>query len=70
MIDEEKQHETVQNSVSDSEGSVSAAEAGSSEEAFAGTPAIDPTLAATTIDASVAVPSAETVSAAVVDAQH
>ena len=67
MIDEENQHETVQNSVSDSsQSSVSASEAGFTEEAFAGEPAIDPTLAATTDDGATVTP-AETVQAAVVD---
>ncbi|PSB27772.1 nucleotide exchange factor GrpE [Stenomitos frigidus] len=67
MIDEENQHESVQNSASDSSASsVSAGDAASPEGDFAAESAIDPTLAATTIDDGVTVPP-ETVQATVVD---
>ena len=68
MIDEENQHEPLQNSVSvSSESSMSAAETASPEGTFAGESAIHPTSAATASDGGVGTPSIETVQASVVD---
>ena len=64
MIDEENQHESVQNpATASSEGSVNAADAASPEGGFAVESVNDPT-SATAIDSTVPVPPGETVQAA------
>lgn len=66
MIDEANQHENVQGSASEStEGTVG--DAASQEDTITGESAIDPTLAASTIDGDPSAPHLETVQTTVVD---